>query len=566
MSRKTISFTGCWVVLLVCASLSPADAQAHPKPLGVYAHVDIEYALQGCKPKPCGPDQQLSYLSGLYTDLLGNVAISGLAVGIHWDVIQLSSPRCSVYHTCVPGTDPYGNSWIFLDGVFAAVAAANAKANGAPKSVQLIITPGVDSPSWLLRPSTYWWCPILGPVPCPPLANSPPLSCDGLFTGAGTAPADCGKVTFAQLPEQQRADPKGGPWQLPLPWNSAYQMYWGEFLTEVNAKYGGNLAFVSIAVAGPNGASTEMVLPTTANGSKQQPGVKADRAWREIIAHDFRPDTGYRDTDEVFIDNWTQTIKEYERAFPNVTLVISPNTGEDLPAFARNTTTPVHSDNKLVAEDCSTYSQDDPGSGYRSCEAKTEILSRFLTLGDNAKATQVGGMRASSPTCKGDIGLPGVKLLTAGSSLASPPLIGGAAFDHAVSGPGQAGKKLRYDEGCPPKKPEPPATCTTTTAPAPNCNVSIGEAAYNVLTNFFYGTSYAPDFGGPSPIGTPATIQYVQVEFEDVQYANENPPPNSPSTIPCKSSLQYLLDIASYDLFTMASQTPPVQKPNCTSP
>ena len=566
MSRKFIASNACWVVLLVCASLSQADGQAHPKPLGVYAHVDIEYALQGCKPK-CGPDQQLAYLSGLYTDLLGNVAISGLAVGIHWDMIQLSSPRCSVYHTCVPGTDPYGNSWTYLEGVFAAVAAANAKANGAPKSVQLIITPGVDTPSWLLRPSSYWWCPILERPPCPHSAISPPLSCDGLFTAAGTAPADCGKVTFSNFPEEQRADPKGGPWQLPLPWNSAYQLYWGEFLTQVNAKYGGNLAFVSIAVAGPNGASTEMVLPTTANGSKQRPGVKADRAWREILAHDFKPNTGYRDTDEVFIDNWTQTIRAYESSFPSVTLVMTPNTGEDLPAFAHNTTTPAHSDNTLVAEDCSEYSADDPGSGYRSCEAKTEILSRFLTLGGNAKATQVGGMRASSPTCTGDIGLPGVKLLT----LASPPLIGGAAFDYAVSSTGQAGEKLRYEEGCPPKKPKPPATCWTTKAPAPGCTVSIEEAAYHVLTNFFYGTSSARDFGGPSlppPPPPAANIQYVQVEFEDVQYANKHRhPPKPPSTtLPCNWSLQDLLDIASYDLFTMAGQPPPVQKPNCPSP
>jgi len=384
------------------------------------------------------------------------------------------------------------------------------------------------------------------------LTNSPPLSCDGLFTGAG-APADCGEVTFSKLPEQQRADPKGGPWVLPLPWNSSYQFYWGEFLGEVSGKYGSNPAFVAVAVAGPNGASTEMVLPTTANGSLQNPNEPADDAWKKLIAHDFKPNSGYRDTDEVFIDNWTQTIKAYGSIFPNVTRVISPNTGSDLPAFNIHPI-PKHSDNTLVAEDCKQYSTTDPG--YRSCEAKTEILSRFLMLSDNAKATQVGGMRASSPTCTGDIGLPGVKLLTPGSSQASPPLIGGAAFDHAVS----VTEQQRQEMGCPPKKPIPPATCTTTTAPAnPNCEVSIEEAAYNVLTNFFYGTSSAPDFGGPS--GGTATIQYVQVEFEDIQYANKHPPP--PRTISCKSSLQYLLDIASYDLFTMASQPPPGQKPNC---
>ena len=178
----------------------------------------------------------------------------------------------------------------------------------------------------------------------------------------------------------------------------------------------------------------------------------------------------------------------------------------------------------------------------------------------------------SSPTCTGDIGLPGVKLLTPGSSLASPPLIGGAAFDYAVSGTTQAGEKHRQEMGCPPAKPQPPGTCWTTNAPKnSNCNVSIAEAAYNALTNFFYGTPSAPDFGepcgGPATIPCTATIQFVQVEFEDVQYANDHPPPNPPPpTISCKSSLQDLLDIASYDLFTVAGQPPPVQKPNCSSP
>jgi hypothetical protein len=367
-------------------------------------------------------------------------------------------------------------------------------------------------------------------------------------------------VTFSKLPEQQRADPKGGPWVLPLPWNSAYQFYWEAFLREVSGKYGSNPAFVSITVAGPNGASTEMVLPTTANGSTQESGMDADKAWKKLIAHDFKPSSGYQDTDEVFIDQWTQTIKEYERIFPGVTLVISPNTGSDLPAFHIHPI-PKHPDNVLVAKDCSQYSKED--TGYRSCEAKTEILSRFLTLGDNAKATQVGGMRASSPTCMGDIGLPGVKLLTPGWSLASPPLIGGAAFDHPVS----VKLKDRQEEGCPPS-PFPPKTCTTSKAPAnPNCTVTKEEAAYYVLANFFFGTSSAPDFDEPSPTGTTpaATIQYLQAEFEDVQYANKHPhSPKQPSKIlPCNWSLQDLLDIASYDLFTMASQPPPVQKPNC---
>src|SRR5208282_2723458 len=168
-----------------------------------------------------------------------------------------------------------------------------------------------------------------------------------------------------------------------------------------------------------------------------------------------------------------------------VTLFLSPDSGSDLPWFKWNATLPKHPDNTLFAQDCS-QAINSPlpyvDTDYRSCEAKSDILSYFVTVdGPNAKATQVGGMTATSGTCTGDIGLPGVKLLTS----LLPPLLGGAEFDHAVSG----SKTQRQEVGCPPL---PSPICTVNPVKqAPNCHVTPEEAAYYVLANFFYGTPAA---------------------------------------------------------------------------
>jgi len=77
------------------------------------------------------------------------------------------------------------------------------------------------------------------------------------------------------------------------------------------------------------------------------------------------------------------------------------------------------------------------------------------------------------------------------------------------------------------------------------------EAAYNVLTVFFDGTSAYADFGGTS--GT-EPIQYVELDYTDIQYAQKNPCATLPSTLPGAPSLQDLINLASYDLFGMAGQ------------
>jgi hypothetical protein len=538
LSRKIVASNAWLVTLLVCASLSHADGQAYRQPLGVYAKVDIEDLIKGYQ----GSQPVHVYLRHLYGLALADPAISGLTVGRHWDNIQLSDSRCIFSHSCAPGSEE-GYDWSYLDDAFE-------EANSVHKSVQLIITPGFDSPPWLVH-------------------KIPP--CDGLFPGSApaptseNAPSDCGTVRFTDFPEDQRSDKIDGHYVLPLPWNQAYQTAWWDFLTHLDARYKDNPAFISIAMAEPVGGSTEFILPTsergdgTGHGKAMHPplGPLADPTWAALIQHSFPNISDYQSTDQVFIDQWEQTIDAYEMIFAGVTLFLSPDSGSDLPWFKWNATLPMHPDNTLFAQDCS-QAINSPlpyvDTDYRSCEAKTEILSYFVTVdGPNAKATQVGGMTATSATCTGDIALPGVKLLTS----LSPPFLGGAEFDHPVSGT----KTQRQEVGCPPL---PGPICTVSPVKqAPNCDVTPEEAAYYVLANFFYGTPVAAYYGGKP--GT-APMEYLEVAIEDVRYAQQNLcPPKSSKTLG-KTSLEDLLNRTSHDLFEMAGQPKLLPAPTCLQP
>jgi len=317
---------------------------------------------------------------------------------------------------------------------------------------------------------------------------------------------------------------------FPLPWNSVYKEAWSDFLTHLNARYNANPAFVSIAVAGPIGASTEMILPTTANKSFQQTDLYADDAWATLINHSFPDITSYQYTDQAFIDQWEHTIDAYERIFAGVTLFLSPDAGNDLPEFTQGPTLTVHLDNVLWAKDCNG---DTPDDYPRSCEAKTEILSYFITVaGPNLKATRVGGMTAADYVTTGDIGIASVKLLTSRYSF-----LGGAEFDHPVS-------HLSDDVGC-------------TMGPPPICPSTPEGAAYNVLAVFFSGTPAGTSYGG---MGGSAPIHYLEVPYVDVQYAEMNPCPT-----PDNMSVQNLLDGASRNLFEIADHQVPLPPPNCNN-
>lgn len=525
MPRKIVYTGACFVSLLLSASLFPADGQSYRSPLGVYAHVNVDTALKrefGDKtPKA---ETEHAYLRGLYATLLKDKAVSGISLGVHWDRIEISDPSCNLRNDCLPPTQATdGYDWSWLDDAFTV-------ANRSGASVQLILTPGVDSPPWLFT--------LLEP------------SCDALFEpSTGPPQHDCGEVTFSSFPEEQNADGK----VFPLPWNTTYQKYWAGFLTQLRDRYvlgpAPNPAFVSIAIAGPIGASTEMILPTTLNGGLQNPNEPADKAWSALIANSF-PDstTGYQHSDQIFINQWKQAIKTYEGIFQGLTVYLAADAGNDLPEYPY---TPPPHPTWLFEDDC-TEAADYP----MSCAAKTNVLLYFLgRAAEDRKATLVGGMTASDPPAPGKfgMGIPGVKVLT---SLATenPRILGGAEFDYAVTDP----MKIQQ-QGCP-QYPRDPPDCQTLT---------VEEAAYNTLKVFFDGTRYAGYYGGTEAdpeAPSEALVQWVELDYIDIRYAQTHPHPTLPTTVPCSPSLQELLDRASWDLFKMAGKTPPVPEPPACDP
>ena len=492
MSGYRILSIAWWALAVLPAGLAGATA---PKPLGVFVKVDVETAIGGAPPAASASTTKLhAYLQNLYATLLADPAISGITVSQRWDNIQLSA-------------DSY--DWSYLDDAFQEAVAAK-------KPVQLIVTPGFDAPSWLLSQ-----------IP----------SCDPLFT-TGSAPADCGKVTFTGFPEQQRADGNA----LPLPWNSVYQAAYAAFLTALNTRYGSNPAFIAMAVAGPVGASDEMIFPNDQNTPTQPSGQNPDAMWAALIQHSFPTNTAYQNTDQAFIDAWKQAIDTHEKIFSGITLIITADAGNDWPGFS-NQVTP-HSDNVLFAGDCASLIASGPKNQLMSCEAKTEVLSYFLSVsGPNGKATQTGGMTASVQPTPGDIGVAGVKVLTGYSPAPAIPFWGGAEFDYPVS------STSIQAVGCP----DPSGDCT---------GLTVELAAYNVLTVFFSGTPAAGFYGG-----TPgaATIQYLEVPYSDVQYALANPCPEAPSAFTGSLSLQDLYNRASRDLLAMANQAAPLPPSTCAA-
>jgi hypothetical protein len=497
-------------------------------PLGVFAKVNIETlkkqtAFKDCASSP-GCDIHVKFRE-LYARLLANPAISGLTIGAHWDHIQTAE----VY--------PDGYDFSFLDDAFL-------EANAANKSVKLIITPGVVSPTWLLD-------------------KIPDCTINGVFLGEGVNSL-CGKQAFEGFPEEQRDD---GNNKIPLPWNDCYQKAWTDFLGHLNDNYRNNPAFVAIAVAGPIAASDEMILPTSENVDPkvvtQPSGFPVDETWRRLIAHSF-PDGRYAvNPDEAFVDSWKTVITSYEQIFSGITLILSPDGGKDLPEL-RVIAPPELA--PLIQEECSRTPTP------LSCAAKTEVIWDFMNATCltspncvNGKSTQIGGLRASNDDELGNIGIAGVKLVTSWPPPPSPPLLGGAAFNHAVSG------KFKQEVGCPDfsKTSDSKVICS---------GLSVEEAAYNAMAVFFDNTLAAAYFRGTlkdfqkGHLGA-TPMHYLEVPVADVEYANKNQCLSQPSSTLGYMTLQQLLENASRDLFGIANgtlpgidTTPPVTTPILAPP
>src|ERR1700676_4667822 len=154
------------VVLSLLVLALGAQGQTSPRrPRGIYAVVNVSENIN--QQLKANPSTDLNaYFNNLYQQLLGNPAISGLALQVHWDTLNPNPPAAA---------NPY--DWSYVDDAFNRVSAWNVQ-NPAqpPKTIQLIVSAGFQSPQWMRDQIT---------------------SCDGLFQlPVQTPPSTCGKVTF----------------------------------------------------------------------------------------------------------------------------------------------------------------------------------------------------------------------------------------------------------------------------------------------------------------------------------------------------------------------------------
>jgi uncharacterized protein (TIGR03437 family) len=463
---------------------------------------------------------------------------------VHWDTVNPNPPSA-------------GNAyfWDYVDDAFAQSAAWDAQnPSGTPKTVQLIVTPGFQSPAWLLNQIA---------------------SCDGLFqTPAVTPPSTCGTATFTGFQEG------GDGTVLPLPWNPVYKSAWQTFLTALAARYGANPLFASIAVAGPTAASAEMIVPNDANSNNPQTqfgsAITPSNMWVQLLAFHYAGQTAYLKTNQAFIDEWNNAIDLFGRIFSGITLVAT--TGNGFPNFTGATVTIP----SALAADCAVNPDLD-------CAAETTILEYFMQPGvggANAKATQTSGMAASHVN-NANLGVPGVKQLSQSTSQLTPAsaqILGGSQFGTTFS-------IATLAEGCrstfPPNAGDTPvgcsipATCTTNGCIPVECIpqaclapqvtpasvagfktfgnvpamdlISPEQAEYNVLNVYFDGTAVGSSFGGATGA---APLNYLQIYSEDIQYAEANI--GAPATVvetggaTVSMTAQDLLNLASQKLLSIA--------------
>ena len=271
--------------------------QGPRRPRGIYAVVNVEQEITkqaNATPSLTTPAQLAYYFAGLYQQVLADPAVAGLALQVHWDTLNPNPPGA---------LNSY--NWTYVDLAFLEALIWDVQhPASAPKTIQLIVQPGFQSPQWLL---------------------SELPSCDPLFTG-GTPPSDCGKATFANFEEEQDHN------DLPLPWNPVYKNAWRNFLTALAGRYGWNPALVSISVAGPTAASAEIIVPSNSTANNQTFGsvtIAPNDMWNALFG--FQSPPLPLNSDQVFVDEWNAAIDMFGQIFSGLTLTVA--TGDGLPNF-----------------------------------------------------------------------------------------------------------------------------------------------------------------------------------------------------------------------------------------
>ena len=419
----------------VAAPRSSAQSPTIRTPLGVFAHISIEDALNRYNglPTPATEAHYRAYLSPIYEALLADPAISGITVGQHWDHLQLDDPACVFTNSCADG--PGGYDWSYLDDAFAAQRRA--------QTVQLLINPGVESPTWLM--------------------NKLP-SCDGLFTGGGTAPSTCGKVTFKNFPEQAHADAPilryrcpGIPSILRTGTISSFISARATPPTRTHLRRHGrpHLRFQGVdfshhaeqSAQSRHGSRSGLAdahprfLPFPSRLSGLRPSLHRclERNHRRLRADLPRHHTRHQ----------PRRRRRVPRAPPAMSI---PTT-----LFTASTAPP-------ATTRCPAKPRPKSSPILPVCGAATKILAgRGMTAGSNPKT--------------GNIGIPGIKVLTSHTPSLHPPFFGGAEFDFRFRLPNS------YSGGAPPTTPRKdpnPTDCV---------DLTPEQAANNTFTVFFDGTT-----------------------------------------------------------------------------
>jgi hypothetical protein len=549
--RKITRFAGSLILFVLCVFASPrlVCAQSSPRtPRGIYAVVAPAKEIKELrKANPKSTTAQLYQdLANLYSALLGNPAVSGLTLQVHWDTLNPNPPGNTITY-----------DWTVVDLAFAAADSWNMQnPSGVPKTIQLIAEPGFQSPQW-----------VRDQIP----------SCDALFD-KGTPPSDCGEVTFDGYSEEHDSN------VLPLPWNAVYKSAWQTFLEALAARYGSRSTFVSIAVAGPTAATAEMSLPSKDNTKKQKQfsggPISPDDMWLALLGFHY-PLPLYQGTDLAFIDEWKAAIDMYGQVFGGLTLVATTDSG--LPSFSDGTPTAPD-----FGADCSAPTT-------MACAAVTTILAYFAEPGidaANAKGTQTSGFEASR--AGRNLGVPGVKLLSQMTGNLPPPseVLGVTQFNTSFAdSPVQEGCLSAFPPylnnlplGCSKQDAEVkpisavpaacvPAACfaagsypstlpiTTPFSQIPKTELIPPEQAlYNLLNIYFDKTTVAAQFGG-TPGPTPAPLNYLQIYSQDIVYATNHAQAPAPviekgQSSPVSVTAQSMLELASQLLFQIAEPAP----------
>jgi len=550
MVRKVIS-------LVFCLSIySAAFAQDQPRePKGIYVAFRLDSVVSAAYSAAyTGQTKASQYpypaltlpptndvLIKYFTRLLDNPSVSGLSPEIPWNLLSLRNP----------GPDPLNpaaRSYLFepIDDLFIAVNQWNTNhPRKTPKTIQLIISPGFNSPSWVFDH-------IDAEVFAAGCESGGICTgdCDGLFLLAQPpAPphfnySNCGYTTIfwevEGVPQVQEP--------FPLPWNPTYKNDWRRFLITLNAQLQSepsNNALVSIEMAGPTASSTEMILPNAKDqgplleatggfltlsptywgSDPTRPNLTVADAWDILLANSYGSGSNYYNTDKAFIEEWDRAIDIYSGIFSGITLSLT-TTSNSLPTFTQaSDTSEVFTPAPGFESDC----DEAPGSSKAmACAAVTQVLDYFVNPhvgGSNAKATQENGLTARN--IGKDLGPNGIKWLAVttkagtaslpGTGDSVSPVIGGLQMAKPFSstkseGNGLTGGQL---EGCP-------------NYPKPDCHTLTPSEGFNYVLkdSFFPGTPAAPAYGDSVTVDenyfsySNAHMNFLQIYSDDILYAD----------------------------------------------